>query len=269
MDKLGVGIELIPYSRGISTTLILNGNINTRLNNKKCFVFDLDNTLILNKRPTKFSNELVTKLNDKKREIYVVTNNNRYTTKYIHDIFCKYHLNIRLDNIISTLTVICKFLTNNNYTNIFVWGNKEVKKYLQDQGFVLNTSSASLIIVLYNNEFNYKDLVHVSNLVTKLPYIIGNIDRVYPDTNILLPDTGCLWKYLEYCCQKSPLHIFGKPNSMMLDDVTKKYSNEEIVFIGDSLETDGELALKTNIDFIHVNDKDGDISHLGVLCDYF
>jgi len=55
----------------------------------------------------------------------------------------------------------------------------------------------------------------------------------------------------------------------MIQDILSKYSKEEIVFIGDSKITDYNLAKNANIDFIHIDSECGDISNLGVLCDYF
>ena len=98
-------------------------------------------------------------------------------------------------------------------------------------------------------------------------YIVGNIDPCYPDKNLLLPDTGSIIKLIEYSCNKSPSKIFGKPNSEMLALIKERYSNDEIIFIGDSEITDKKLALNCNIDFLRVN-KDGDISDLGVLLYY-
>lgn len=267
MDKLGVDIQLIPYSRGISTTMIINSNIRYKLQTKKCFLFDLDNTLLLNNQPKRFSYDIIDKLNKSNRDIYIITNNNRYSPNSIHKVLTQFQIKIPLVNIITTLTVIDTYLKKNNYKHIFVWGSNQAKQFFLKKGY--HFDNPEIVIVLYHDEFNYLDITQLCQLTSKIPYIIGNPDRIYPDQNILRPDTGCLWKFLEYAIKKKPSLVCGKPNNLMLDTILKKYSISDIVFIGDSNETDKVLANKNNIDFIHVDETHGDISHLGVLCNYF
>jgi len=124
-----------------------------------------------------------------------------------------------------------------------------------------------IVVILYNNNFNYKELVELCSIIKNKNYIIGNIDPCYPDKDYILPDTGSILKLVEYSCDKKPLEIFGKPNSSMISLIKQKYSNDEIIFIGDSEITDKKLALNSKIDFLRVH-KHGDISDLGVLLYY-
>ena len=269
MDKLNIKIDLIDYSKGISTTEIMNGTIKN-LKNKKCFLFDLDNTLILNKKATKYSTDLITKLENNNKDIYIITNNNRYTPREIYKNLKENCINIGFENIITTLIVIKDYLLNNNLNNIFVWGTKSAKNYFINNNFVVNENKDKydLIIILYRNDFDYQELTNLCNLVKITPYIIGNIDATYPDKQDALPDTGSIWKLVEYVCDKKPIKLFGKPEPIMINNIFKKYKKNDIIFIGDSEKTDKQLAKKCEIDFIRVHEE-GDISHMGVLCDYF
>ena len=125
--------------------------------------------------------------------------------------------------------------------------------------------SYDIVVLLYNNNFDYSDLSKLCILIKNKIYIVGNIDPCYPDKNIILLDTGSIVKLIEYSCNKSPLKIFGKPNSTMLSLIKEKYTNDEIIFIGDSEITDKKLALNCNIDFLRVHK---DILDLGVLLYY-
>ena len=127
--------------------------------------------------------------------------------------------------------------------------------------------SYDIVVLLYNNDFDYTDLSMLCTLIKNKNYIVGNIDPCYPDKNLILPDTGCIVKLIEYSCNKSPLKIFGKPNSTMLSSIKEKYTNDEIILIGDSEITDKKLALNCDIDFLRVH-KEGDILDLGVLLYY-
>ena len=47
----------------------------------------------------------------------------------------------------------------------------------------------------------------------------------------------------------------------------RDYTPEETVYVGDSLLTDAELAKVAGVDFVHVDPTQGEIGHVGVLCD--
>lgn len=269
MDERNIKIELIDYTKGISTTDIINKNIQS-LKHKKCFLFDLDNTLMLNDKPMKFACKLLETIRKENKDIYLITNNNRYVPEEIYEKMKENNLHILQENIISSLLLVKKYLIENNFRNIFFWGCESAMKYLEDNGINCNScvnNSYDIIVILYNNNFNYDELSNLCTMVKNKDYIVGNIDPCYPDKNYVLPDTGSIVKLLEYTCNKKPLKIFGKPNPLMISSIKEKYNNNEIIFIGDSIITDKKLALNCDIDFLRVH-KEGDISDLGVLLYY-
>ena len=266
MDKRNIKIELIDYTRGISTTDIINKNINN-VNKKKCFLFDLDNTLLLNNKPMKCACELLKKLNEDNKDIYLITNNNRYSPENIYEKVLTNNLNIKYENIISSLIQVKNYLIKEKLLNIYLWGTDSAKNYLEKNGIKCKSctdKNVDIVVILYNNKFNYDELSKLCTLVKYKNYIVGNIDPCYPDKNYILPDTGSIIKLIQNTSNNNPLKIFGKPNPLIISSIKEKYTNEEILFIGDSEITDKKLATNCNIDFLRVH-KDGDISDLGVL----
>ena len=265
LDKLNITIELIPYTDGISTTMIVS-NLEA-YSNLDCIFFDLDNTLLLNGAPTNQAVECVDYIQKENIEIKVVTNNNNYTPKQISSKLCSVGIHICEDQICSPLKRIKQFLTENNqYKNIYVWGSKNAIQYFREHNFnvmddVNDINAADIFIVLYNSNFNYNDL---SLLVTriqknKVPYIVGNIDLTYPDKDVVLPDTGSIYHLINSITKISPILICGKPFLNGIDttiDPVKKY-----MLVGDSLLTDGKLAENLNIHFYHKTD----LFDLGIL----
>ena len=235
------------------------------LKKKKCFLFDYDNTLILNGKPMNYALETFNKLKELNKHIYIISNNNRFSIDYLFNELKYSNFNISKINIITPLLLIKKFLKKKNYNRIFIWGTKLSKTFFIENNFKIDNETPEIIIVLYNNIFNYDDLCHLCNLVKTTPYIIGNIDPIYPDKNKILPDTGCLWKYIEYCTKNLPIKIFGKPYPFMISNIINKYKKEENIFIGVSEITDKKLGNNCNIDFILVNKNKGDINDLKCL----
>jgi HAD superfamily hydrolase (TIGR01450 family) len=259
LDKLNVSIELIPYTDGISTTMIVS-NLEA-YSNLDCVLFDLDNTLLLNDAPTNEAVECVDYIQKQNIEIKVVTNNNNYTPKQISSKLCAVGIQICEDQICSPLKRIKQFLSENTnqYKNIYVWGSTNAAQYLRECGeghghgfnVVDNINSADMFIVLYHSNFHYHDL---SLLVTRIqknnvPYIVGNIDLTYPDKDVVLPDTGSIYHLIYSITNVSPILVCGKPflNGIgIMIDPSKKY-----LLVGDNLLTDGKLAENLKIPFYH------------------
>jgi len=266
MDKRNIKIELIDYTRGISTTDIINKKIN-KVNKKKCFLFDLDNTLLLNNKPMKCACELLKKLNEDNKDIYLITNNNRYSPEDIYENIITNNLNIKYENVISSLIQVKNYLIKEKLLNIYLWGTDSAKIYLEKNGIKCKSftdKNIDIVVILYKNNFNYDELSKLCTVVKHKNYIAGNIDPCYPDKNYILPDTGSIIKLIQNTSNNKPLKIFGKPDPLIISSIKEKYTNEEILFIGDSEITDKKLAINCNIDFLRVH-KEGDIYDLGVL----
>ncbi len=264
LDKLNISIELIPYTDGISTTMIVS-NLEA-YTNLDCVFFDLDNTLLLNDAPTNEAVECVNFIQKQNIEIKVVTNNNNYTPKQISSKLCEVGIHIHEDQICSPLKCINNFLFENaqsQYKNIYIWGSENAIQYFRECGFnvVNDMNAADIFIVLYHSNFHYRDL---SLLVTRIqkynvPYIVGNIDLTYPDKNVVLPDTGSIYHLIHNITKISPILMCGKPFLHGIDttiDPAKKY-----LLVGDNLLTDGKLAENLNIPFYHKTD----LFDLGIL----
>lgn len=267
LDKMGVEIKIIEYSKGISSTNIINDKLKFNLNNKNVYIFDLDKTLVIGDKPMLFSDNLIDNLNKNKKNIYLVTNNNYYTIDNIKKILDKNNINIKKENIYTPLKNIKKYLFNNRYKNISLWSSKNIYSYFENDFNIVDHESSDIIIVAYNNDFSYNDLSNLLTNIKNKDYIITNIDLTYPDQKIIYPDTGITYDIIKKLTKKEPLVKFGKPNLNIINDILEKYNKNEIVFIGDSLKTDKILAEKANIDFIRIAD-DGDISNLGIIIDY-
>jgi HAD superfamily hydrolase (TIGR01450 family) len=263
LDKLNITIELIPYTEGISSTIIVS-NLEA-YKNLDCIFFDLDNTLILNDAPTNEAVQCVEFIQKKNIEIKVVTNNNNYTPKQISSKLCSVGIHICEEQICSPLKRIKQFLNekSNEYKNVYVWGSENAIQYFHDNGFIVvdDMNAANLFIILYNANFHHRDLTFLVTRIQKnnIPYIIGNIDLTYPDKDAVLPDTGSIYHVINNITKISPLLICGKPFLNGIDaviDPAKKY-----MMVGDSLLTDAKLAENLNIPFFHKTD----LCDLGIL----
>jgi HAD superfamily hydrolase (TIGR01450 family) len=262
LDELNITIELIPYTQGISSTMIVSNLEAYR--NLDCIFFDLDNTLLLNDAPTNQAVECVQFIQKQNIEIKVVTNNNNYTPKQISSKLCGVGIEICENQICSPLKRIKQFLNENTqFENIYVWGSANAVQYFRENDFnvVDDVKAANVFIVLYNANFNHHDLSLLITRIQKnnIPYIIGNIDLTYPDKDTVLPDTGSIYHLINNITKISPILICGKPFLNGIDTVIDPHRN--YIMVGDSLLTDAKLAENLNIPFFHKTD----LCDLGIL----
>lgn len=262
LDELNITIELIPYTQGISSTMIVSNLEAYR--NLDCIFFDLDNTLLLNDAPTNQAVECVQFIQKQNIEIKVVTNNNNYTPKQISSKLCGVGIEICENQICSPLKRIKQFLNENTqFENIYVWGSANAVQYFRENDFnvVDDVKVANVFIVLYNANFNHHDLSLLITRIQKnnIPYIIGNIDLTYPDKDTVLPDTGSIYHLINNITKISPILICGKPFLNGIDTVIDPHRN--YIMVGDSLLTDAKLAENLNIPFFHKTD----LCDLGIL----
>ena len=266
IEALGVQIVMIPYTRGISTSALTRQGV-ASLHHKSCFVFDLDNTLMLDQTPMPFAGDVLLRLKQLGKAVYVVTNNNRHTPECIEALFQQQGLLLTPGHVRSSLHHIDEVLQQRQWQHLYVWGSHEARTWFRERGYAVDAQHPDCVVVLYRPHYDSDDLSMLCEKVRDHPYLIGNRDVTYPDARRLLPDTGCLWHFLEYSSGTPPLQVTGKPDACMLQDILQHHTPENTVYIGDSLLTDAKLAAAAGIDFVHVDPTEGDIGHVGVLCD--
>lgn len=248
-DNLNVDIIMLPYTQGISTSKIIADASNYKY--IKNFLFDFDKTLLLNGNATYGAIECIQLLQNKGYSIQVISNNNYYTPIQISNQLNNAGMNIHESQINSSLRQIRDYIIEHKLSRVFVWGSDNAKHYLANYS-THDINDATIIIVLFNNSFIFEELTllltHISN---GKPYIIGNVDILYPDNNKIIPDTGTVYSIIQQTTNITPTRIFGKPfvENYVLTDIKNSY-----LIVGDSLTTDYVLASKLGVAFYHIND---------------
>lgn len=230
---------------------------NFSLKNKKAFIFDLDGTVYLGNEPIQGTIDFIIN-NASKYDVYFMTNN---TSKNLNDYIERLKslkIDVSMDKIISPLLPLVKYLEENKVLNIFLVGNKNFKEYLirnvPNITFTEDENICQAVVVGYDTELTYEKL-KVASLLLKndnIKYIATHEDIVCPTEKGNIPDIGAMLKLLESTVYRKPTMVFGKPNSILLDELISKYSLSEMVIVGDRIYTDKVLANNANIDFILV-----------------
>jgi HAD superfamily hydrolase (TIGR01450 family) len=220
----------------------------------KAVVFDLDGTLYLSGRPYPGAVETVKRVS-KQVPVYYLSNNTSKSPVFYENRLKVMGLPLRDDSIISALYLALDAIHAKGIKNVFFFANPEVYEWFaaQDPSLNLNPSveNTELVLVAYHNSFDYRELCELSFRVQRgIPFWVTHTDFVCPDANGPVPDIGSFMALLKtaYCVE--PERSFGKPNPAMLANVLSQFEPDEVLFVGDRLYTDFELAKRAGCRFV-------------------
>ena len=201
----------------------------------KAVVFDLDGTLYLSGRPYPGAVETVKRV-AKHVPVYYLSNNTSKSPVFYENRLKVMGLPLAQDSIISALYLSLDAIHERNIKNVFFFANPEVYEWFAAQDPSLNlrpsVEQTELVLVAYHNSFDYRELCELSFRVQRgIPFWVTHTDFVCPDERGPVPDIGSFM-------------------AAMLSGLLKLYCPEEILFVGDRLYTDFELAKRSGCRFV-------------------
>ena len=226
------------------------------LTKKNCFVFDLDGTVYLGNAPIPGTIDFI-KRNLGKKEIFFLTNN---TSKNLADYIKKlagFGIGVAIDRLLSPLLPLVDHLRENSIDRVYPVGNASFQAFLRERipDLVFTAGDdCQAVLLAYDTELTYQKLA-TSCLLLQRPEVhfwSTHPDLVCPSDQGPLPDTGSFVKLYEAATGRLPELVFGKPNTLVLSPLLKRFAQDEMVMVGDRLTTDKLLAENAGIDFILV-----------------
>ena len=223
---------------------------------KNCFVFDLDGTVYLGNAPIPGTIDFI-KRNLGKKEIFFLTNN---TSKNLADYIKKlagFGIDVGIDRLLSPLLPLVDHLRENSIDRVYPVGNASFQAFLRERiPYLVFTAGddCQAVLLAYDTELTYQKLA-TSCLLLQRPAVhfwSTHPDLVCPSDQGPLPDTGSFVKLYEAATGRLPELVFGKPNTLVLSPLLKRFAQDEMVMVGDRLTTDKLLAENAGIDFILV-----------------
>jgi HAD superfamily hydrolase (TIGR01450 family) len=223
---------------------------------KNCFVFDLDGTVYLGNAPIPGTIDFI-KRNLGKKEIFFLTNN---TSKNLADYIKKlagFGIEVGIDRLLSPLLPLVDHLRENAIERVYPVGNASFQAFLHERMPNLAFTAGDdcqAVVLAYDTELTYQKLA-TSCLLLQRPEVhfwSTHPDLVCPSDKGPLPDTGSFVKLYEAATGRLPELVFGKPNTLVLSPLLKRFAPNEMVMVGDRLTTDKLLAENAGIDFILV-----------------
>lgn len=232
--------------------------MNIDLSKKELFLFDLDGVFYKGKenRVKIGGSEIIPKLREKGKKIFVLTNNSTDTIENIHANLVEFNIPIAKDEILTSGMLAGEYILREyGKVNYFLIGERGLELELNKFGHrrTLGTNADVLVIGL-DRRLTYSKLDKAAHVVWNGADIIATHDsRVYMYKYGPAIAAGPIVRAIEYATNKRAI-VIGKPSHLMFDIALKKAGckREQAVMIGDQIETDIIGAHNAGIDSILV-----------------
>ena len=213
----------------------------------KLFAFDLDGTLYKGENLLTGAKELITFLRQEKYHVVFHTNASMKNPKQIAEKINLLGINCDEIDVFNPTRLAPDFLKKYEINNVYVIGSDSFKDELvKNEINVIDSILADHVVVALDPYFNYNKLSNALSIILKEgKLIIANRDNKYPvGNNWYLPGCGAIVSAIETAAGCNICFEIGKPNIYMMEKISEQYNvnNDEIVVIGDSYDSDIQMA---------------------------
>lgn len=216
-------------------------------------VADLDGTLYLGETPLPGAIDFV-KHCIVRKPLYFLSNNTSKTPDATYEKLIRLGFDASIDQVISPLHSLVQAIEQSGLERLWVMANASVLSWLQvrlpKQNLRAPRKDCQAVVIAYDDTFHYADLCEIAwRLQDGCIYWATHPDYVCPNPEGAVPDVGGLIELFAIGYGRRPERVFGKPSPDVLGPLLKTYSAERILFLGDRLYTDWELARRANCQF--------------------
>lgn len=222
----------------------------------KTYVIDLDGTMYHGDKNIDGAREFIAYLQENNLPYIFLTNNATRTKtqnkQHMLDLGFK---NIKEEDFFTSSMAAALYMKkNSDKRNVFVIGQDGLIEALKENGF--NITNENVDYVFVGLEFNanyskYSEALHY--LINGAKLIATNKDRRLPSGDTFRIGNGAVVAMLEYASGQEAF-VAGKPYEPILNEVLayKGLNLNDIILVGDNLETDIALGYYKNVETIFV-----------------
>lgn len=218
----------------------------------KNIIFDLDGTLYFGGKVTEGAVDAINDLTRQNHKVFYFTNNSGMAQQQIVKKLNQLGFSgAYVGNTCCGSYAIASFLVLNSINDVYVVGTEGLINDLIFFGIrVENSSNVSAVVVGLDPFFSYEKIAMALKAIDNgARLIVANTDSFYPIENgCRLPGCGAMVAAIVAATGHAPDFHVGKPDIFMLDLICKDHglSAEDICVVGDSIESDIEIAKRFN-----------------------
>ena len=224
----------------------VNRDEEQKLKKIRHFLLDMDGTVYYDETWIPGAREFLRRLEETGRHYCFMTNN---SSKGMDQYIDKLHrmgldINLKTQMVSSGAATIDYLKREYPGKKVFLFGNRVLKEEFEAEGICLEEEQPDLIVTAFAQEFHYRDLCKLCDLLAKgMPYIATHPDYVCPTKQYacgFMPDIGALQAYIKAATKRDPEVIIGKPEGEIIRYALKTMgaTAEETAVVGDRLYTD-------------------------------
>ena len=220
-----------------------------KLINNRVFAFDLDGTIYRGDTLIDGADEVVNCLRNMGIKVVFFTNSSTKTCQQVYNKLTRMGLAPQIEDIHTSARAAAVYSLQNSISRVYCIGSEGLKAEFQllKISVVDSVEVADALIIGLDPEFNYSKLSAIMPCQNKIDIIVAcNRDKSYPiENNVYLPGCGPIVAAVENALGRKVDFISGKPNSYMLELLSQelKCSRKEITVVGDSFESDIQMAI--------------------------
>ncbi len=220
------------------------------LQDKKLFVLDLDGTFYLDGKPFPGALDFLKRVRETGRDYLFFTNNSSTSTQKYVEKLRKMGISTTENDIATSADVMIDFLKRERPgKSVYLCATGETYAQFQQEGILLTESSPEIVVLTFDKELTYHKMERVCTFVRQgAEYFCTHPDENCPTADGPIPDCGSFTAMIAVSTGGAYPRYVGKPYRETIEMVKhkKKVREEEIVFVGDRLQTD--IAIGANHD---------------------
>lgn len=222
----------------------------------KTYLIDLDGTMYSGNTNIDGAREFIEYLNNNNIPHVFLTNNATRTKKQAKEHMLNLGFkNIREEQFFTSAIAAAKYVAQNySERKCFMIGESGLEEALLDENFEFVENDANFLFVGLDRNADYKKYSSALHcLLNGATFIATNTDRLLSNNETFDIGNGAIVNMLEYSSGKTAIKV-GKPYEIILDIFLKekKLTKDQVILIGDNLETDIKLGYDAKIETIMV-----------------
>ena len=221
------------------------------LQNKKLFVLDMDGTFYLDGKPFEGSLEFLKKVRESGRDYLFFTNNSSTSTEKYVEKLRGIGLDVSTEDIATSADVMIDFLKRKRPgKTVYLCATRETYTQFEQAGIPLTEEQPDLVVLTFDKEITYHKIERMCTFIRQgAEYLCTHPDENCPTATGLIPDCGSFVAMIAVSTGGAYPQYVGKPYRETIDMIKYKKGvcEQEIVFVGDRLETDIAIGARHGV----------------------
>ena len=222
--------------------------MNHSLQEKKLFVLDLDGTFYLDGKPFAGSLDFLKRVRETGRDYLFFTNNSSTSTQKFVEKLRGMGIDATEDDIATSADVMIDFLKRERRgKTVYLCATKETYTQFEQAGIPLTEQRPDLVVLTFDKELTYHKIERMCTFIRQgAEYLCTHPDENCPTAAGPIPDCGSFAAMIAVSTGGAYPRYVGKPFRETIEMVKHKKGvcEQEIVFVGDRLQTD--IAIGAN-----------------------